>query len=102
VIASRRAYDKLVSLCEECGFRPQVVQVAPQWLTILRLVGAGIGVSVAPACVQRIATPDVTCRSVRGTKTRSDIELAYRKGQDRAIVKTFCDLARSLLSDKAK
>lgn len=101
VIASRRAYEKLVSLCEEAGFSPQVVQVAPQWLTILRLVGAGIGVSVAPACVQRIATPDVIFRSVRATKTRSDIELAYRKGEDRAIVKTFCHLAQSLLADQA-
>ena len=98
VIASRRAYDKMVSLCEECGFRPQVVQEAPQWLTILRLVGAGIGVTVAPACVQRIATPDVVCRKVQRTRTRSDIELAYRIGEDRAIVKTFCDVAKSLLS----
>ena len=98
VIASRRAYDKLVSLCEAHGFRPQVVQVASQWLTILRLVGAGIGVTVAPACVQRIATPDVICRRVQGIRTRSDIELAYRVREDRAIVKTFCDLARSLLS----
>jgi DNA-binding transcriptional LysR family regulator len=100
VIASRRAYDKLVSLCEECGFRPQVVQVAPQWLTILRLVGAGIGVTVAPACVQRIATPDVVCRKVQHNRTTSDIELAYRIGEDRSIVKSFCNLARSLLSRK--
>ncbi|PYY22620.1 MAG: LysR family transcriptional regulator [Acidobacteria bacterium] len=98
VIAGRRAYDKLISPCEDSGFRPQVVQVASQWLTILRLVGAGIGVTVAPACVQRIATPDVVCRKVQGTRTRSDIELAYRVGEDRAIVKTFCDLARTLLS----
>lgn len=100
VIASRRAYDKLVSLCEECGFRPQVVQVAPQWLTILRLVGAGIGVSVAPACVQHIRTPDVTCCRVQSVQPGSDIELAYRIGEDRAIVKTFCDMARSLLSGR--
>ena len=102
VIASRRAYDKLISLCEARGFQPQVVQVAPQWLTILRLVGAGIGVSVAPACVQRIAAPDVICRNVQGADTRSDIEIAYRKGEDRAIVKAFCDLARSQLSNGAK
>jgi len=100
VIASRRAYDKLVSLCEECGFRPQVVQVAPQCLTILRLVGAGIGVTVAPACVQRIATPDVVFLRLQHNQTRSDIELAYRSGEDRSIVKTFCALARSLLSGK--
>src|SRR5256885_3589882 len=98
VIASQRAYDRMVSLCEECGFHPQVVQEAPQWLTIMRLVGSGIGVTVAPACVQRIATPDVVCRKVQRTRTRSDIELAYRVGEDRAIVKTFCALAKSLLS----
>lgn len=98
VIAGRRAYDKLILPCEDSGFRPIVVQVASQWLTILRLVGAGIGVTIAPACVQRIATPDVVWRKVQGTRTRSDIELAYRVGENRAIVKTFCDLSRSLLS----
>src|SRR5579871_5955585 len=51
--AGRRAFEKPVSLCEAAGFRPRVVQEAPQWLTIVRLVGAGLGVSIAPACVER-------------------------------------------------
>jgi hypothetical protein len=37
--------EKTVSLCEEHGFRPRFVQEAPQWLTVMRLVGAGLGVS---------------------------------------------------------
>ncbi|HUI79492.1 MAG TPA: LysR substrate-binding domain-containing protein [Bryobacteraceae bacterium] len=90
----RRAYEKPVSLCEAHGFRPQVVQEAPQWLTILRLVGAGLGVTIAPACVASIASPDVVCRSLRGAKVESDIELAWRTGDDRAIVNTFCKIAR--------
>ncbi|MGE5110953.1 MAG: LysR substrate-binding domain-containing protein [Acidobacteriaceae bacterium] len=93
--ASSRAYAKTVSLCEEHGFRPQVVQEGPQWLTILRLVGAGLGVTIAPACVGRIAAPDVVCRRIRGTRTRSEIELAFRSGEDRDIVRTFCSIARS-------
>jgi DNA-binding transcriptional LysR family regulator len=90
-----RAYTKTVSLCEQHGFRPQVVQEAPQWLTILRLVGAGLGVTIAPACVQQIASSDVVCRRLKGTRTRSEVELAFRSGEDRDIVKTFCSMARS-------
>src|SRR5579872_1447893 len=94
-IAGRRAYEKTVSICEAHGFRPQVVQEAPQWLTVLRLVGAGLGVTIAPACVQRIATPEVCCKSLRGAAARSDIELAYRAGESRAIVRTFCAMAKA-------
>lgn len=92
-----RAHQKTVSICEEQGFRPQVVQEAPQWLTILRLVGAGLGVTVAPACVERIAAPDVVCRRLRQTAVRSDIELAYRTGDERSIVQAFCAMAKSRL-----
>jgi DNA-binding transcriptional LysR family regulator len=88
------AYEKPISLCEEHGFRPRVVQEAPQWLTILRLVGAGLGVSIAPACVQQVAAPNVVCLGLRGAKVNSDIELAYQSGEDRAIVKAFAAIAR--------
>lgn len=96
-LVGSRAYQKAVSICEERGFRPQVVQEAPQWLTILRLVGAGLGVTLAPACVEGIAAPDVVCRPLQKTAIRSEIELAWRIGEDRAIVKTFCSIARQRL-----
>lgn len=92
--AGNLAYEKPISLCEEHGFRPRVVQEAPQWLTILRLIGAGLGVSIAPACVQQIAASNVTCLSLRGAKVKSDIELAYQTGESRAIVKNFAAIAR--------
>ena len=49
--AGARAFEKPLTVFEEYGFRPRIVQEASHWLTILRLVGAGLGVSVAPACV---------------------------------------------------
>ena len=88
------AYEKTVSLCEEHGFRPGVVQEAPQWLTIMRLVGAGLGVTIAPACVKQVATPNVVCLSLRGATIESDIELAYRTSEDRAIVEAIATVAR--------
>jgi DNA-binding transcriptional LysR family regulator len=92
--AGTLAYEKTVSLCEEQGFRPRVVQEAPQWLTIMRLVGAGLGVTIAPACVKQVATPNVACLSLRRAMVQSDIELAYRATEDRAIVEAIASVAR--------
>ena len=66
--AGARAYEKPLALCEEHGFRPQIVQEASHWLTILRLISAGFGVSIAPACVRRIASAEVVCLPLRGAK----------------------------------
>lgn len=93
-MAGTLAYEKPVSLCEEHGYRPRVVQEAPQWLTILRLIGAGLGVSIAPACVRQIAGSSVACPGLRGAKVMSDIELAFREGEDRAVVAAFAAVAR--------
>jgi DNA-binding transcriptional LysR family regulator len=98
--AGSRAYEKPMSLCEEHGFRPRVVQEASQWLTVLRLVGVGLGVTIAPACVAKIAGPDVVCRSITGAKAGSEIELAYREGEDRAIVAAFAAMAREELTER--
>jgi DNA-binding transcriptional LysR family regulator len=92
--AGTLAYEKPVSLCEQHGFRPRVVQEAPQWLTIMRLVGAGLGVTIAPACVRQLAAPNVACVNLRGATVKSDIELAYRISEDRAVVEAIVMVAR--------
>jgi DNA-binding transcriptional LysR family regulator len=91
--AGTLAYEKPVSLCEQHGFRPRVVQEAPQWLTIMRLVGAGLGVTIAPACVRQLAAPNVACVNLRGATVKSDIELAYRISEDRAVVEAIVMVA---------
>jgi DNA-binding transcriptional LysR family regulator len=92
-LAGRTAYEKTASLCEAHGFRPHVVQEAPQWLTILRLVGAGLGVSIGPACVSQIATSGVVCLKLRSA-VKTDIEIAHREADGRALVSAFCAIAR--------
>jgi DNA-binding transcriptional LysR family regulator len=92
--AGTLAYEKPVSICEEYGFRPHVVQEAPQWLTIMRLIGAGLGVTIAPACVKQIAAPNIVCLSLRRATVESDIELAYRTSEDRPIVDAIAMVAR--------
>jgi DNA-binding transcriptional LysR family regulator len=93
--AGARAYEKPLTLCEEHGFRPQIVQEAQHWLSILRLIGAGLGVSIAPACVRRIASAEVVCLPLRGAKAVSNVELAWLAGDARPIVERFKQIAES-------
>ena len=93
--AGARAFEKPLTICEDYGFRPRIVQEASHWLTILRLVGAGFGVSIAPACVQRLVSTDVVCVALKGTRTLSHVELAWHEGESRPLVARFNSLAQS-------
>jgi len=93
--AGARAFEKPLTIFEEHGFRPQIVQEASHWVSILSLVGAGFGVSVAPACVRRMASPEVVCLPIRDAKVTSNIEIAWIKGDSRPIVEHFVRIAMS-------
>jgi DNA-binding transcriptional LysR family regulator len=88
------AWKKTVAVCEEHGFLPRVVQEAPQWLTIMTLVGAGLGVTIAPACVEKLNVEGTVCRHLRPTPIDTQLELAYRVGEVRPITRAFSELAR--------
>jgi DNA-binding transcriptional LysR family regulator len=94
--AGARAFEKPLTIFEQYGFRPNIVQEASHWLTILRLIGAGLGVSIAPECVRTIASPDVVCLTLRDTKVFSSIELASLVGESRAIVERFAHIVKAL------
>ncbi len=96
--AGAHAYEKPLALLEAHGFRPRIVQEAPHWLTILRLVGSGLGVSVAPACVQQVAPSEVVCLPLRGVQAVSHIELARVAGDVRPNVIGFVRIATAVPS----
>jgi DNA-binding transcriptional LysR family regulator len=104
--AGARAFEKPLQLCEEHGFRPQIVQEASHWLSILRLIGAGLGVSIAPACVRYIAAPDVVCLPIqqrtKSKKTVSHIELGCLATETRPIVARFAEIVAQATPKQAR
>lgn len=90
--AGSYAWENTINLL---GFRPNIVQEAPQWLTVVRLVGAGLGITIAPASVEGIAGPEVVCRKLSPSGGRTTIDLVYRLNESSPLVKTFCDVFRS-------
>ena len=96
------AWDKTIALCETSGFRPTIVQDAPEWLTVLRLVSSGLGFSIAPACVATIKTPGVVCRELMQCPILTNIELARRSDHLNPIMETFLAEARKLFGQKTR
>ena len=92
--AGSRAFDGPVALCEAAGFRPRITQIAPHWLTIVCLVGAGIGVSIAPACVRQIVPPECACIPLRGIEATSQVEIAWRRGDARPLIQHFAQAVK--------
>jgi len=90
------AWDKTIALCETSGIRPAIVQDAPEWLTVLRLVSSGLGFSIAPACVATIQTPGVVCRELTKCPIVTNIELARRTDHLNPIMEAFLAEARKM------
>jgi DNA-binding transcriptional LysR family regulator len=91
------SFDRTMACCEQHGFRPNIVQEAPQWPTLVRLVAAGLGVSLAPACVANIAIPGAVYRDVR-TAGRSTIDLAVKEGSEQIPARNFSNIAREVMA----
>jgi DNA-binding transcriptional LysR family regulator len=62
-------YDRLTSFCAAAGFSPRVVQEATQWQSVVTFVETGLGVSIAPACVQKFRWSGVVYRPLAGLFT---------------------------------
>jgi DNA-binding transcriptional LysR family regulator len=91
------AYDRTVACCEAEGFRPNFVQDAPQWPTVLRLVAAGLGVSLAPACVASLAMPGVVFRKVRSRHWTS-VDIGMKAKPDNPSAALFLEIAGKYFS----
>jgi DNA-binding transcriptional LysR family regulator len=91
------AYDRTVACCEAEGFRPNFVQDAPQWPTVLRLVAAGLGVSLAPACVRSLAMPGVVFRRVRSRHWTS-VDIGMKAKPDNPAAAVFLKIAAKYFS----
>ena len=86
-------YDKLLSFCSQAGFAPRVVQEATQWQSVVSLVESGMGVSLAPGCVQRFRWKGVIYRPLRGLKTQ--VCAAWRAEGAPSTAAAFLKLAQA-------
>jgi DNA-binding transcriptional LysR family regulator len=88
-------YDETTAACLKAGFRPRLGQEAPRVTSALSLVAAGLGISVVPASMQRMAMDGVAYRRLKGAaQPKAVLTLASRRGDPSAVVRNFLSLVR--------
>lgn len=62
-------------MCREHGVEVAIAQEATHWLTIARLVGAGLGVSIAPASISSLIGEHAVARELDKSTMTSELAL---------------------------
>lgn len=93
--AGALAHERNLAAVTAAGRRPDVVQEASTWATILHLVGSGLGVTVAPSSATRPApsTVRVLALTGAGSEVCSTVSLVVRRDRPRPLLADFLDAA---------
>lgn len=94
---ARLAFHRTMEVCQADGFTPEIVLEAPQWVTIVSLVAAGMGISITPACVTQLNIPGVVFRPLR-SKAWSSIDVWTRASVTNPAAKSILAIAREEFS----
>ncbi|PPG37433.1 LysR substrate-binding domain-containing protein [Pseudoclavibacter sp. RFBA6] len=73
------------------GRMPTIVQTGSTWTTLLHLVAAGIGVTVAPASAALVPPPGIAILELDGTDAFSELAWASPADDHRSILRAFID-----------
>jgi DNA-binding transcriptional LysR family regulator len=87
-------YDSIISAFKSAGFSPKLGQEAPQIVSVIPMVAAGLGVSIVPRSMSRILTDAVVYLPIDGNAPRALLDLAYRRADRSPAVQNFVSIAR--------
>jgi DNA-binding transcriptional LysR family regulator len=91
-------HDLLTGILSNAGVVPKVVQTAGEMPTLISLVDAGVGVSIVPASVAKKIVSKVVVCSIADRLPESEIGLALARLNTAAVVRRFCEFARTSLN----
>jgi DNA-binding transcriptional LysR family regulator len=87
--AGERAFRRNMQPCLDAGYLPRIVQEASNWTTILHLVGAGLGVTIAPISATATAPNNVRIIPLRHSLSTSEVQYIRRSNDNRPLLDNF-------------
>jgi len=91
--------DRVIWLCRQQGFEPNIEQEVDDVVTAMALVSSGFGVTVAPDGARNLRLPGVAFAPLeRSRDTSVDLSCLYRKGDDSAVLAAFLKVVKSYRS----
>jgi DNA-binding transcriptional LysR family regulator len=93
-------FNTVIATCREAGFEPLLGQPAPQLVSVVNLVAAGLGYSLVPASLRQVRVIGVAYREIKALTVVAPLALASRRGETSEIVRNFLVRARQSARDQ--
>jgi DNA-binding transcriptional LysR family regulator len=84
-------HDRIIALCQSCGFAPCIVQEATPMTTLIGLAAVGVGMGFVTQGVAMVARPGVTFRPVRPNTLDLPVASAWRTPEISPVAAKFLD-----------
>lgn len=89
-------FELLLRICGEGGFSPRVVMEANPLSTVVGLVASGAGIAIVPQSMSRLRIRNVVYRRLAGSRTYSELLLAWKKEGVPATAANFLAMTEDL------
>jgi DNA-binding transcriptional LysR family regulator len=96
--SSPSLYGKVLALCSEAGFSPQVVSTAPAWASVVLLVEAGEGIAILPSNLQHGASKNLAFCRLTNPGAEIGLIMAWSPQREGPVLKSFLNLVREYRS----
>jgi DNA-binding transcriptional LysR family regulator len=70
-------HDTITSMCVAAGFSPQILLEAGSWPSVLGMVEAGLGITIAPMSARALRLKGVVFRELRGASGWAELAIAF-------------------------
>lgn len=93
--ASPDYYERVLAICSDAGFYPEVRHEVRHWLSVVSLVAQGLGVALVPQALKHSAVPGAVFVPIEKTQARSEVFCVWRTADDSAALDAFLQQVRS-------
>ncbi|MGI8501830.1 MAG: LysR substrate-binding domain-containing protein [Hassallia sp.] len=90
------SYSQIITLCQQVGFTPKVVQQATWMITVLSLVAGGVGVALLPANAQNLVRKGVVYREIQGENLTRQLAVIWRRDDLSVILREFIAVTKGI------
>jgi DNA-binding transcriptional LysR family regulator len=88
-------HDRIVSICTEAGFAPEIRYELRHWLSVVSLVSQGLGVALVPAALQQSGLAGAAFVPLLGETLPYETHCLWKTARDHAALGAFLAAVRA-------